>query len=313
MERRVEGVGFGACARWLTAVVFLTGGAACGPTEEVSSPPSLGVQEQELETDNGMSLNGLSLNGLSTNGLSTNGLSTNGLATAEFSAWFGNNEALNQMVMKYMVRCAVAAGQSRNYQNSSTATSHSWQGGLGLAPGWASGQPLTETEQQLVSACLAAHTNKFGMNVGLSILGPNGQQGHISYSSTELQTFPRREACFFGNIFTGEGVFAAVDRDYLNDDQSTTRACGLTTRDGSSASGCSPLVHVASCETYCTLDASGLFYSQCVYNGRTYLPLTTRIRPQDVFKCGDGVCQPTEKCGTGTRANSCMADCGVCP
>ena len=48
------------------------------------------------------------------------------------------------------------------------------------------------------------------------------------------------------------------------------------------------------------------------YNGVTYKPLTTRIRTQDVFKCGDGLCQFTERCGSGNTASSCASDCGTC-
>jgi hypothetical protein len=45
---------------------------------------------------------------------------------------------------------------------------------------------------------------------------------------------------------------------------------------------------------------------------KSYLPITTRILPSDLYKCGDGTCQFTEQCGTGTTAASCQADCGVC-
>ena len=41
--------------------------------------------------------------------------------------------------------------------------------------------------------------------------------------------------------------------------------------------------------------------------------LTTRIRAQDVNRCGDGVCQFTEKCGSNNSYDSCSSDCGACP
>jgi hypothetical protein len=216
------------------------------------------------------------------------------------------------MVMKYVVQCAVPAGETRSFADASTATTYTWQGGLGLAPGWASGGTITEAEQQLVSACMAAHVNKFGLHVTLSVLGRNAQQQAIPYTSEELQTFQRREGCFFGNLFTNEGVFAGNDGLYLNDSESSLRACALTTSENAGVSQCSPIVHVQSCDQLCTLDPSGLFYTECRYNGRTYLPLTTRIRTQDVSTCGDGVCQASESCGTGTTANSCLSDCGAC-
>jgi len=60
------------------------------------------------------------------------------------------------------------------------------------------------------------------------------------------------------------------------------------------------------------LDASWLYYTSCTYQGRTWRPLTTRLREQDIYTCGDGTCQPTESCGTSNRYDSCKKDCGTC-
>jgi hypothetical protein len=211
--------------------------------------------------------------------------------------------------MKYVMKCALPAGEARSYQNPRTGTSYTWDGLLGLAPGWASGQPMTEAEQQVISACLAAHINKYGVHVPISVLGRTSQLATIPYSAEELQSFPRREGCFFGNLFTGEGVFAGADRNTLFDGESSLRACAMSTAQNVSVSECAPMVHVENCENFCTLDPSGLFYTQCTYNGRTYLPLTTRISQDVVYTCGDGVCQSTESCGMST---ACEADCGPC-
>ena len=48
-------------------------------------------------------------------------------------------------------------------------------------------------------------------------------------------------------------------------------------------------------------------------NGIQYKVLTTRLRPSDVYTCGDGVCQVSEHCGTGQTADNCGLDCGPCP
>jgi hypothetical protein len=69
---------------------------------------------------------------------------------------------------------------------------------------------------------------------------------------------------------------------------------------------------VGACSQFCTLDASGTYYTQCTYQGETFLPVNTRIKPQEIFACGDGVCQFTESCGTGSTADNCRADCGKC-
>jgi hypothetical protein len=324
MENLTKSVNLGWNASRVVALAMLMGTVACGSMEQGApeSGESPSTQGQELSsvngvtlngvTLNGVTLNGVTLNGVTLNGVTLNGLNVGGLSTAEFATWFRQDAAQNDMLMRYMVRCAVAAGEARSYQDLSSGTSYMWHGSLGLAPSWASGQPINEAEQQLISACLAAHVNKYGVHVPLSVLGRTAQREPIAYSAEELQAFPRREACFFGNLFTGEGIFAGADRGSLFDGESSPRACGLTTAENVSTAVCAPMAHVQNCETFCTLDPSGLFYTECNYNGRTYLPVTTRIRSEDVYTCGDGVCQFTESCGTGNVASSCASDCGPC-
>jgi hypothetical protein len=285
------------------------------PTEE-----ALERQSQELATDNGMSANGLSVNGLSVNGLSVNGLSVNGLSvnglsvnglrSSSFQSWFEEDPAAREGVMKYVVLCAVPQGQTRTYTSPVTKRTYSWPGQLGLAPVWSQGLPAPEPEQQLVTACLAAHANKFGLNIPISVLGVNTLGQAIAYTVSELATYSETEACFFGNAFTDAGIFAANDRTVLHAGESTPRACGLSSK--FSSTDCSPIVHVGSCREFCTLDLTRTHYTQCTYNGVSYRPITTRIQPQGIYRCGDGVCQFTEKCGTGATYDSCMLDCGAC-
>jgi hypothetical protein len=217
--------------------------------------------------------------------------------------------------MSYIVRCAVPAGQTRGFTHPVTGVTYSWPGSLGLATGWASGLAATRLEKEVVSACLAAHTNKYNVAVSLSVLGRSGQGTAIPYTAEELATYSEKEACFFGNVFDDEGIHAANDRAYLTSAQSTTRACGLTS--SANTSECSPIVHVGLCADFCTRATTSTgtepYFSDCTYNGKAYRPITTRIRPQEIFTCGDGTCQFTESCGTGNTFNSCQADCGTCP
>ncbi len=286
----------------------------CGAVEPVEQPvgSELAGTSQEVVEDNGMSLNGLSLNGLSLNGLSLNGLSLNGLSTQAFSQWFGQNPSFNQVVMRYVVRCAVPEGESRTYTDA-LGRSYTWQGSMGLAPGWSDGASASVAEQQVVSACLAAHANKYGMRVAVSLLGRNAHGVAIPASSGELSTYFNREACFFGNLFSNSGsVYVGTDWEQMNTRKSSTRACGLSSRSSGASEECAPLVHVGSCSSLCTLDASGNYYTSCTYNGVTYRPITTRVGAESVYECGDGVCQFTERCGTGDTYDSCKADCGTC-
>ncbi|MFP2910141.1 hypothetical protein ACLESD_34910 [Pyxidicoccus sp. 3LFB2] len=298
------------CHVLITALLFTSG---CGAVEEEVSAPPLTLVEQSELSDNGLSFNGLSFNGLSFNGLSFNGLSFNGLSTSSFHSWFQQDPAMANGVMHYLVRCAVPAGQTRTY-TASTGQQYTWAGGLGLAPGWAAGAAPTPQEQQVVSACLAAHANRLGAEVSISVLGRNAQDVDIPYTAAELGSHARRESCFFGNVFTGQGLFVGADRDPLGASESTSRACGGLLHGGTeTAAPCSPMVHVGACMTYCTLDSSGTFFTECTYNGTTYRPLTTRLRVADVHQCGDTKCQATERCGTSFRHDNCGLDCGPCP
>ncbi len=297
----------------LLAVTAL-GLTGCEPLTP-EAPLPVGAQAQPQESLNGLSFNGLSFNGLSFNGLSFNGLSFNGLSSTAFTTWFQSNPALADMAMRYVVRCAVPEGQTRTFTSPSTSAQYTWEGGLGLAPGWAAGNAATRAEQQIVSACLAAHGNRLGESLRISVLGRDAAGDVIPYTAEEIITYSRKESCFFGNLFSGEeGLYVAGERAPLGPQESTSRACaGLLDNGTETAVPCAPMVHVGDCTSHCTLDEGGLFFASCTAGGVTYLPITTRLSPADVNQCGDGVCQATESCGTSLRYDSCALDCGPCP
>lgn len=269
---------------------------------------------RSITSSNGLGTNGLGTNGLGANGLGANGLSTSGLSisamnTPEFVTWFNQDPELAGMVMKYIVTCAVAESSSRTWTNPSTSVQYTWNGSLGLTPAWASGSPATELEQQLLTACLAAHTNKYGLHVPISLQGLDATGTPIPVGALEFATFSAKEACFFGNLFQGEGIFAGND-GVLSETASSVRACGLES-DSDNVDECPPIHHVASCQTLCVPDALNNYYPSCTYNGKNYRAITTRIRPVDIFVCGDGVCQISESCGVGLTPGNCR-DCGPC-
>ncbi|WP_246357174.1 hypothetical protein [Pyxidicoccus fallax] len=292
---------------------------------------------QALETGNGLTVNGLSFNGLSFNGLSFNGLSFNGLSSSAFASWFALDPALANSVMRYVVHCAVPAGEARTYTDARTGTQYTWTGGLGLAPGWAGGASATLREQQVVSACLAAHANKYGQHVPISVLGRGADAHVIPVTEDELKTYKWRESCFFGNLFNGEGAFVGRDKGRLKPRESSSRACSVVASRGDKQDEeasesededsiaqdpaedvelnrrrCTPLVYVGRCAHHCEPDASKTFYASCTYQGVTYQPLTTRLDKRNLYKCGDGICQPTEACGEKNDYLSCKDDCGTC-
>jgi hypothetical protein len=253
------------------------------------------------------------MNGLTPNLLGVNGLHANGLRTREFDRWFSADPVAANTMMKYLVKCSLPFAATLTY-TADDGSSYSWPGLFGLAPRWTSGRSIPEDEQQLVSACVAAHANKYGAHVPISVLGRRANGFPLPLARGELASFPIREGCFFGNLFHGDGVFSGDDRTVsLGDADSSLRACAEPDRSGGGASSnCAPMKYAGRCSDICQLDRTGLFYVSCSVQGKSYRALTTRIRPDVNFTCGDGVCQGTESCGTGTSFDNCSLDCGPC-
>jgi hypothetical protein len=131
--------------------------------------------------DNGLqATNGLNV----VNGLQgTNGLSAqNGYMTSEHG----------RMIVQYLVRCALASGDSlvKQDQNGNNFT---YQGGLGLAPSWKTGGCGKDCSE-MISACMMAHINSSGTHIPLWMDSPDSVGWGTSPS------FPTREGTFFGEL-----------------------------------------------------------------------------------------------------------------
>jgi hypothetical protein len=252
---------------------------------------------------NGIMTNGIMTNGLApgyagTNGLATGGLTPAGLDTAAFHEWFAKSTTYSDMVMRYVVKCALPLDATLAYE--SDGASYAWPGGLGLAPRWAAGEAIGADEQELVSACLAAHTNGLGRHVTISVRGYKADGTTIEVTPEEDAGWRFHEACFIGNLFDGAGVGIGLEPDSLQSDVSTPRGCAA---EFGIPGDCSPMVHVGMCSDLCTLGEDGKTYGTCTVNGRAYRAIQVFLQDSDVYRCGDGVCQFTES------AESCPADC----
>ncbi|HEY6034971.1 MAG TPA: hypothetical protein VIV58_11945 [Kofleriaceae bacterium] len=292
--------------KYLLALALITG---CVDNSDLQTSAS----DEALTSTNGLSLNGMSLNGMSLNGLSLNGLSLNGLSTTAFSSWFDADPATRAMTMSYIVKCAKATGTSLTWTDPASAVTYTWAGELDLARGWSNGSAMTVTEQQVLSACLGAHANKYGVHVPIAVEGRTATGVEIPRAANELTSYPVREAAWFGNLMNGDGVFVCLDHVPWLAAYSSPRACALDmATPGQTSPVCPPIVFAGACSTICTADASKTYYTSCKWNNKTYQPLATRFQSASVYSCGDGVCEISESCGTGTTASSCYADCGAC-
>ncbi len=300
-----------------------------GPASSQATMSPMGIVTNGIAT-NGIATNGIATNGIATNGLVLSAYSTSGnvssgladsgltqtaLASPAFAAWFALSPTYGNMVMTYLVRCAVASGSARTYAG--PTGNYSWPGNFGLAPSWTSGHAIPVAEQQLVSACLAAHVNAYGQHVEISVRGQKADGSAIPVDPGEVSGFTAEEGCFFGNLFDQTGVASGYTPGYFQTGGKTSfRACAQTFAGSPS---CAPLyVTATSCSALCTTfqaDSGGSVWGTCTWNGETYRAITTRLQPSSVFQCGDGVCQATESCfhyKSGAPRWGCAADCGYC-
>ena len=128
------------------------------------------------------------MNGLPPNMLAFNGLHANSLKNSQFQKWFNADTASSGMLMKYLVRCSLPVEDVLTYVDANGNT-WNWAGGFALAPVWAAGKATPEAEQQLVSGCVAAHANKYGMHVPISVLANPADGTPIPYTNDEISTF----------------------------------------------------------------------------------------------------------------------------
>jgi hypothetical protein len=271
---------------------------------------------------NGIAMNGIAMNGIAMNGIAMNGMTTNGLAAGEgssglaergltqdalaspeFAAWFAQDPTYASMVMRYVARCALGPDQALSFEQD--GASWSWTGTLAVAPRWAAGGPIAEAEQQLVSACLAAHVNGLGHHVSLSVRGYLESGETIALAEGEVEGWTHREACFFGNLFDGSGVWNALEPDLLDPAISTPRGCAA---EFGVPQSCPPMVRAGMCADVCSRGPDGTTWVDCVVGDVHYRPVEVSLRDADVYRCGDGVCQDVIE-----SAETCPADCMPAP
>jgi hypothetical protein len=201
---------------------------------------------------NGLSMNGLSMNGLSMNGLSMNGLSMNGLATAGGLASTSGlmTTAGGREIVKYMVRCALPAGQSLTKQDQN-GVSYTFDGVIGVAPEAATGTCDLDCQER-ISACMLAHVNNSGAHISIWLNGPDAA---IGWGSSPA--YPYQEGAFFGNLISSpwQGYYC------LGKDMGSGEVPGRLGTSISSTVYTNPFGYQAQCKYSCTTTNEG--YTQC--------------------------------------------------
>lgn len=295
--------------RFLSTLLVLSVAGCTAPDTDITSSS---ISSANRLSFNRLSLNRLSLNRLSLNRLSFNRLSFNRLELNRVASGGMEETEGGREVLFYTAVCALPAGEWLQIE---TTTGHSYvyPGVFGLAPGWETG-PMTATERGMVSACLLAHVNAYGISVPISVRDAE----RIGASELEAELFPVLEGAFFGDAFSAEGpAYYACngEREPLAARLSSSRSLRVCTDDTPDCR----VTPVGRCLEVCDSYTPGYGWSGCV-GGDGVRYRTTNVYlmagPGAWRECS-GDCEPTAVGGelvvdaeanTGAVAADCRDD-----
>ena len=169
---------------WLAVVLggLAATGCIASPDEDVG-----GLEEPALH-GNALTQNALTQNALTQNALTQNALTQNALEDPEARELFS-----------YIVSCALPEGAELQYTDGE-GTSHVFHGDLGLAPHWGNpGGKCDAACQQWVSGCVLSRLSYDGEPHVISVRGTHPA---LMVTGAEHHAFKRREATYYGNIFS---------------------------------------------------------------------------------------------------------------
>jgi hypothetical protein len=163
--------------------------------------------------------------------------------------------------LAYLAQCALPADVELR------SGEHVFPGLIGLAPGWV-GEPLTQSQERWVSACMLAHGNAFGKHVTISLRAEPAPVPFLRPDDEERARFPVFEGGFFGDVFSKERVgYACSGGPGVHRDRVCTEPSGETTEDGKPLTRCG-LVLTGPCSDPASFVVNGRRYTEIVY---TYL------------------------------------------
>ena len=169
--------------------------------------------------------------------------------------------------LTYIVGCALATGDSI------TSGAYTFQGGVGIAPGWKTAA-LTSDQAKQVSACFLSRLNATGVNVTISLRGTLA-----GTSGTETTDYDLEEGAFFGNIFSNLGA----NTDWytcIGDDQLVNNTIGdfpkrkCATYDAGLGQSPCLMAYAGTCSAICTRTGAGN-YDNCNYGGTAHSGVIT--------------------------------------
>lgn len=191
--------------------VVLAGCAADPPMEEESvEAASSGVTTTNAFTSNAFTSNAFTSNAFTSNAFTSNAFTSNAFTSNALAAIQDPSAegVLARSFVRYAAACAFKASQSFDFtwtDSDGIVHEESYPGQLGIAPHWATG-PLGKKGEHMVSACLAAKVNYYGVPVTISVR--SGEQPlRLKPFDDEQDAFPNIEGAFWGNLWDEDGPY----------------------------------------------------------------------------------------------------------
>ena len=251
---------------------FLMAAAASGCSAALDGAEDMdevGEAELALVGDNALNANALNANALTPSALSATALSPGALTASALLAIShpGSEGALSRELLRYTVGCALTAGQSFSFtwsDGQGGVQQETYPGLLGIAPAWATG-PLDLRGQELVSACLAARVNWYGVSVIMSMRSPQAPLKTHPHAG-ELEQYSDVEGGFWGNLFVATPYArACYNPNTVANSRAHQRDCAAGHLNADqTVSTCGMINIIGSCAAYCSgPNDPGRYYSDC--------------------------------------------------
>lgn len=166
---------------------------------------------------NGARMNGMTRNGAATNGRLVNGCNMDGLPLSDLPEYPLSSESLKNVpsiydslcfdaargILSYLVDCALSANDKLSVTLDDGET-YEFVGDMGLATSWRNA-PCDQACQEIVSSCITARGNYYGVHVEISMRAERGPPV-LHLSPGEREKFPIQEGAFYGNWFAFPSV-----------------------------------------------------------------------------------------------------------
>lgn len=258
---------------------------------------------QQSSIDNGLNFNSIVFNQRAFSGLSSRplALGRNSQGQLVFNSIEGIElSPTGRELLRYVAECAL--GPQDVLLVEAAGIEYAFSGLFAVAPAWAY-RDITLTEKELVSACLLAHVNAYGIAVHISVRAP----GTILADGPELASHPVYEGTFFGDLFGAElEAYACTgslrDIAIQHSPDRLLRSCADLTPD-------CQLTVVGRCRDVCDTYSDKYGWQGCQANGRRFAETVSVFLRDDNADHLNATCGVGQDCQFRAVAGDAIFDC----